>query len=82
MKEKTPQKRNRLAHANPNGTQIPKTAYSIAESAQSTGMCERFLRRQCYLGKLEHLRIGRRVMITPDQLQTFLQSHAVKSTSA
>jgi len=47
----------------PESMNLAKFAYSIQEIATSTGLSTRFLRTQCYQGKLEHCRIGRRVVV-------------------
>jgi len=61
-----------------NKTDVPRHTYSIAELAQSTGMCERVLRRHCYQRNLEHCQIGRRIVVTPEQLQRFLSKYEIK----
>jgi len=55
---------------------LVRQAFSIAELALTLGISERQLRLMCYRGTLEHCRIGRRLLVTPEQLQKFLHAHS------
>ena len=54
-------------------TDLPKTCQSVADVAKFLRLSEQTVRRLIKTGKLKVLRIGRRVIITPAALATFLE---------
>ncbi len=51
---------------------INKRGYSVDEAAEYTSLSKPYLRKAIYLGDLAVKRFGRRVVITADELDRFL----------
>jgi excisionase family DNA binding protein len=51
---------------------VPRLAYSVNEAAQATGLSRDLLYDEMRAGRLAYLKIGRRRIITRQQLQAFL----------
>lgn len=54
-----------------------KLAYSIEEVAESTGLSRSLLYDEMSVGRLGYLKVGRRRIITRQQLEEFLNAAAV-----
>ncbi len=51
---------------------------SVAEVAKQLGVSKETIYAACRDGRLPHTRIGRRIVITPEQLQKYRQSAEIK----
>lgn len=52
---------------------IPLTAFTVPELSVSCGLSERKLRREISAGRLDCIRIGRRLLVTREQLEQYFQ---------
>lgn len=59
--------------------ELAKLGFSISDLELSTGVCARKWWKEIHEGKLAHVRIGRRVLITKDQLEQYFQRNSVES---
>lgn len=59
-------------HITQTGAALPRTAYTVAEVAKSTGLSRAYVYQLVETGQLPAVRIGRRVLITPAGLTEFL----------
>lgn len=50
-----------------------RLTYSVREAAHTLGCSERLVWKLIRTGKLKHVRLGRRVLITPEQLTDLLK---------
>lgn len=57
--------------------EIKRIAFSISELAISLGCSERMLWKLVHQGQIGHVRIGRRVIITQNQIDKYLQANSV-----
>jgi excisionase family DNA binding protein len=53
---------------------VPRTAFSVEEVAESTGLSRSTIYRQMDAGLLEYKKIGGRRIITVSQLERFLEA--------
>lgn len=60
---------------------IKRTAWSLAEIAQKTGLSLGYLRNEQRAGRLPIRRFGRRVLVLDDDLRTYLTRGSTESTS-
>jgi excisionase family DNA binding protein len=60
-----------------NPKEVKRIAFSISELAISLGCSERILWKLVHQGKISHVRIGRRVLITQNQINNYLQINSV-----
>jgi excisionase family DNA binding protein len=51
-------------------------AYSLEQVADRTPWSVRTLRRLCADGRIDHVKVGRKYALTPDQLNLLLTQHA------
>ena len=51
-----------------------RAAFSVAEVSSMTSLSKPFLRLEIKSGRLAAKRFGRRVLVLPDDLKTYLQS--------
>jgi hypothetical protein len=56
----------------PTAPATERLAFSIAEAAQATGLCERTLINYASMGKLKVRRKGRRCLVLRSELERFL----------
>lgn len=54
-----------------------RSAFSFKELAQSLGVSVRTLRTEAKAGRLSFVRIGRRVVVTTDQVEKYLARQSV-----
>ena len=59
-----------------------RVSYSVKEAARLFGCSERLLRKELALGHIEHFRISRRVMISSQHLQNYIDRNTAHSTEA
>jgi excisionase family DNA binding protein len=60
---------------------VQRFAYSVAEVATGLGCSQRFVWKEIHEEQLAHIRLGRRVVVTPQQLATYLASNTPKVNS-
>jgi len=57
--------------------QVPIKNMSVAVAADYMGISQRMLRHLITIGEVRHVRIGRRIVLRPADLDEFLSNHAV-----
>ena len=60
---------------------IQRTAWSLAEIAQKTGLSLGYLRNEQRAGRLPIRRFGRRVLVLDDDLRTYLSKGSSERTA-
>jgi excisionase family DNA binding protein len=60
---------------------IQRTAWSLAEIAQKTGLSLGYLRNEQRAGRLPIRRFGRRVLVLDDDLRTYLSRGSTETTA-
>lgn len=60
---------------------VQRTAWSLAEIAQKTGLSLGYLRNEQRAGRLPVRRFGRRVLVLDDDLKTYLLRGSTESTA-
>jgi excisionase family DNA binding protein len=63
-------------------TSVTRSAYSVSEISQSTGLSTGFLRKQIRLGSLRARKLGRRVVVLDTDLRRFLHGRQSVCRSA
>ena len=66
-----------MATAPRGDSQLTRLAYSVDEAAQATGLSRDLLYDEMRAGRLGYLKVGRRRLISREQLETFLAQHSV-----
>ncbi len=56
--------------------------FSVKQAAELFGCSVRLLRSELALGKLGHFRVGRRVLISKEQLQAYIEKNSVQPSRA
>lgn len=56
--------------------------FSVKQAAELFGCSVRLLRSELALGNLGHFRVSRRVLITKEQLQSYIDKNSVQPSSA
>lgn len=51
--------------------------YTVKDAAKRLNISERMLRKELWERKLAHVRIGRKVLITESEIQSYLERHTV-----
>lgn len=64
------------------GDEQTRMAFSIAELSLRTGVSSRKLWQELHEGRLAHVRIGRRVLVTKGQAEEYLRTYTVSASSA
>lgn len=58
-----------------------KLVLSVREVAHSLGCSQRFVWNEIHKREMAHMRIGRRVVVTIDQLEEYIRLHSVEVSS-